>query len=218
MIGVHDDALKTQLNETQVEMISKEGEEVVNEHPKRMKVVHDEVIGNRRYVKLEVIDREKEVDRDEAVQEEEEVVIPMHLQPPMYTANQVLREVLERQDMQSFLLRFQSHVDDIMLSTASRVQVMEVVSCVESLSCVEQESQTSVLRAKQLTRLLFNLKRVDADIKVYSRLALICMQIVVDPLLAEINQGKWVKGTSRRVNVLLMMLYEKWAIDISEHY
>ena len=191
--------------------------DVDDERSKRTKVVHNEVIGNRGFVKLEVIDRVKDMDKEEDVHEEGEVDIPVHLQAPMPNAHQVLREVLERQDMQPFLLRFQSPVDDIMLSTASRVQVMEVVSCVESLSCVEQESLPSVVRAKQLTRLLFNLKRVDADIRVFSRLALICMHIVVDPLLAEINRGKQVKATARRVRFLLRMLYDKWAIDISEH-
>ena len=78
---------------------------------------------------------------------------------------------------------------------------MEVMSCIESLSCVEQESLPSVVRAKQLTRLLFNLKRIDADIRVFSRLALICMHIVVDPLLAEINRRKEVKATARRVRI-----------------
>ena len=43
------------------------------------------------------------------------------------------------------------------------------------------------------------------------------MHIVVDPLLAEINRGKEVKATARRVRILLRMLYDKWAIDISEH-
>lgn len=64
---------------------------------------------------------------------------------------------------------------------------------------------------------MFNLGRVESDIKVLSRLALICMVLVVDPLLTEINGGTKVVGRVRGIRVMLRELYKRHGVDVTEN-
>lgn len=63
-----------------------------------------------------------EIDAENEGEELEEVEVPSHLLPPITVSHKILREVLDRQDMLPFLLRFQGPVDNIVAKTVTRIQ------------------------------------------------------------------------------------------------